>query len=397
MDIAPLNAHFLTMRFNDTKVAFYHKSNAELRLTYLLFKTLGMPWFLKVNKVLLNFALAIKFPVGIFLKPTIFKQFCGGESIEECSVAIKELYNYNVHAILDYSVEGRMGVDTFNETIEIIENTILAAAEDSRVPFSVFKLTGIGNFDDMVDYQKGADFNQEQREIYSRVNRICSLAHKHGVSVLIDAEETWIQDFIDEVAERMIAFYNDEKVIVYQTIQLYRHDRLEYLKRLTADCQKQNVKLGAKLVRGAYMEKERLRAQEMGYESPIQPNKEASDRDYDLATQFCLDNITDVSIMVGSHNEASSMKVVGWMQERQIENNHPYVWFAQLFGMSNHISFNLSKEGYNVAKYLPFGPVKLVVPYLMRRAEENTSVKGQSGRELSLIEQELKRRRRAKA
>ncbi len=339
----------------------------------------------------------MQLPIKGLIKATIFKQFCGGETIEECSKAIEELGKYEVGTILDYSVEGKETENDFdacyNETVE----TIHKAKNDKHIPFCVFKVTGLGRFEllEKVSAKKAlsSDEHLEYERIKNRVNNICKAANAAGIPIFLDAEESWIQEAIDTMANQMMAAYNKEKAIVYNTYQLYRKDRLPYLKQSFEQAEKENYFLGAKLVRGAYMEKERKRAQEQNYPSPIQDNKEATDKDYDAAIAFCTDNISRIAICAGTHNENSSMKLAELMQKKNILVGNKHVYFSQLLGMSDHISFNLANEHYNVAKYMPYGPVNEVLPYLIRRAQENTSVKGQTGRELSLIMKEKERRR----
>jgi proline dehydrogenase len=296
-------------------------------------------------------------------------------------------------------VEGKESEESFVEAEKEILRTIDKAKIDKRISFSVFKVTGLGRHEILEKQSKKSALSPadqlEWDQIYQRVLNICEASYKIGSPIFIDAEESWIQPAIDGLALDMMRKFNTEKCIVYNTAQLYRHDRLDYIKELFATAQRENFYMGLKLVRGAYMEKERKRAQEMGYIDPIQPNKEASDRDFDLALMFCVEHIERVAICLGTHNETSSLKLAQQLMDRKISFNHPHIYFAQLLGMSDHISYNLSKDGFNVAKYVPYGPVKEVLPYLIRRAEENTSVEGQTGRELSLIKKELHRRKSA--
>ena len=343
-------------------------------------------------------ALKLRLPVNFIVKRTIFKQFCGGETIDECTKTIHTLGEHKIGTILDYSVEGKIKEDDFDQTAKIIIETIHKAASEKSIPFAVFKITGISEFsllEKASEKKEPLSYSEEKklRQVKSRINNICQSAKQMGVPVFIDAEESWVQDIIDQWAFEMMLLYNKEKCIVYNTIQMYRHDRLEYLKTCFHKAKEANISYGVKLVRGAYMEKERLRAEEMNYPSPIQRNKEACDRDYDLALDYILDKINYFSLVAGTHNEDSSKKLALSLSERNISKDDSRIYFAQLLGMSDHISFNLAHHEFNVAKYVPFGPVKEVMPYLLRRADENTSVAGQTGRELSLISKELKDRK----
>lgn len=386
------------LSFDNTEVAFSGKSNAELNRAYWLFKLIGNPSLVKVSKQFTNLALGLHIPIGWAIKPTIFKQFCGGENIAECSAAIKRLGEFNIGTILDYSIEGKEDEASFDATAKEIILTIETAAKDPKnIPFSVFKLSGLATVGLLeainTDLQSlGADQQKSYLDFHRRVEAICKKAFELNVRVFIDAEESWLQDGIDRIATEMMVKYNRTMPIVYNTVQMYRHDRLEYLKKSVNDAKSEGYFYGVKLVRGAYMEKERARASKMGYASPIQPNKEASDRDFDLALEFCIENHEHLAICAGTHNESSSKLLADLIEKKGIQHNDPHFFFAQLLGMSDHISYNLAHEGYNVAKYVPYGPVREVVPYLIRRAEENTSVKGQTGRELSLIIKEKQRR-----
>ena len=386
------------LNFNDTKVAFKIKSNTDLKRAYWLFRIIGSPAVVKIGKFLMIVALKLRLPVNFIVKRTIFKQFCGGETISECAKIIQALGKHQIGTILDYSVEGKIREDDFDQTAKIIIQTIEKAALEKSIPFAVFKITGISEFSllEKASQKKEpltASEENKLNQVKSRINDICCKAKQMGVPVFIDAEESWVQDIIDQWAFEMMLLYNKEKCIVYNTIQMYRNDRLEYLKTCFHKAKEANISYGVKLVRGAYMEKERLRAEEMNYPSPIQPNKEACDRDYDLALDYILDKINYFSLVAGTHNEDSSKKLALSLSERSISKDDSRIYFAQLLGMSDHISFNLAHHEFNVAKYVPFGPVKEVMPYLLRRADENTSVAGQTGRELSLINKELKDRK----
>jgi proline dehydrogenase len=337
-------------------------------------------------------------PIKGLIKSTIFKQFCGGETIEECNRTIAELEKFHIGTILDYSVEGKETESDFDSCMTETIATIAKAQKSSSIPFCVFKVTGLARFAllEKVSSSLSSLTPDEQKEygrVQLRVSTICKAAHDAGIPLFIDAEESWIQQAIDNLANQMMVLYNKEKAIVYNTFQLYRKDRLAYLKHSYQLAVDGNYFLGAKLVRGAYMEKERARAAEKGYPSPIHDTKDHSDVDYDAAIVFCTEHLDRIALCAGTHNEASSMKLAELMQKKNIQPTNKHVYFSQLLGMSDHISYNLANAGYNVAKYVPYGPVREVLPYLIRRAQENTSVKGQTGRELSLIIKEKERRR----
>lgn len=385
------------LSFNNTEISFSGKSNKDLNRSYWLFKMVSNQTFVSIGKSLTTFAIGMHLPIKGLIKATIFKQFCGGETIEECDKAIKELGKFNIGTILDYSVEGKESEKDFDACTAETLATIAKAKNDTHIPFCVFKVTGLARFDLLEKVTAQKDLSAEEKtefgKVQLRVSNICKAAHDAGVPIFIDAEESWIQEAIDNLANQMMVLYNSEKAIVYNTYQLYRKDRLAYLKHSFKMAQEGNYFLGAKLVRGAYMEKERKRAAEHNYFSPIQDTKENTDEDYDAAVEFCAENISRIAICAGTHNENSSMKLAELMQKKSIDPFTKNIYFSQLLGMSDHISFNLANEGYNVAKYVPYGPVNEVLPYLIRRAQENTSVKGQTGRELSLIIKEKERRR----
>jgi proline dehydrogenase len=386
--------------FENTEVAFSSKNDRDLKQAYWLFKMVGSRGLVKFGKAMTNFALAIRLPIKWMIKPTIFKQFCGGETIDECDSTIAELGEYKIGTILDYSVEGKEAAEDFDATAQEIIATIHKGNKNDDIPFSVFKVTGISRFSLLEKVNRNADLTEsEQSEwetVQARVDSICKAAHDAHTPVFIDAEETWIQDAVDQLADTMMERYNKVHISVYNTIQIYRWDRYAFLKKSHEKAKAQHYILGIKLVRGAYMEKERDRAQDRGYKSPIQPNKAASDRDYDLALSYCLENVTDIALVAGTHNENSALLLTELMEKHKVSPDNKMVYFAQLYGMSDHISYNLSNAGYNVAKYVPYGPVREVLPYLIRRADENTSVAGQTSRELSLIMKEKKRRKAAR-
>ncbi len=383
--------------FDNTEVAFSSKSNRDLKRAYWLFRIISSPSIVKFGKGATNLALNLRLPISAPIKATIFRQFCGGETIVECDQTIANLGKFGIGTILDYSVEGKTSDEDFDQTVDIIIQTIHRAANDPHIPFAVFKVTGIGRHDliEKASTKGYTPTSVEQAEInviIARIDRICQAAHEAGTPVFIDAEESWIQDAIDQWTFDMMLKYNKEKCIVFNTLQMYRHDRIAFLTDCLNLAKENNVKYGIKLVRGAYMEKERARAAEKGYPSPIQANKADTDKDYNAALKVILENRFVFSLCAGTHNEASSALLMQMMQEAQIDPQSEQFYFAQLLGMSDHISYNVAHEKYRVAKYVPFGPVKEVLPYLLRRADENTSVAGQTGRELSLIIKELDRR-----
>lgn len=383
--------------FEDTQTAFSFKSDFELKRSYMLFASMNYPWLVKFGTSSIRTAFAFGLPIKSILRQTLFAHFCGGEDIEDCAKTISLLADHNIGTILDYSVEGEKTEKGFDATEKETLQTIYKAAESPNIPFCVFKVTGVASTPLLEKVQRGDVLTDQEETAWKRakqrVDNICQTAYKKRVRIFIDAEETWIQGTIDAFAEEMMTKYNKEHAIVYNTYQMYLADKYE---QLEADLQKakdRNYFLGAKLVRGAYMEKERKRAEEKGYPDPVQPNKQASDRDFDRALEFCVANRSKIALCAGTHNESSSLYLTKLMAENGIKSNDANFYFAQLFGMSDHISFNLAKAGYNVAKYVPYGPVKAVIPYLFRRAEENTSVAGQSSREFMLIQKEMKRRK----
>jgi proline dehydrogenase len=384
------------LSFENTEIAFRHSSNTDLKRAYWLFKAININFLVKVGPPITNFAMKIGLPIKSLIKATIFEHFCGGETIEECDATIKNLASGRVGTILDYSVEGEEDEQVFDETRDEIIRTIVRATGDKAVPITVFKITGVGRFGLLEKLDAKQELTDEEsmewEKVQARVKAICDKAFNAGVPVMIDAEESWIQDTIDLLAMNMMRAYNQKKIIVYNTYQLYRHDKLASLMQDFAVAEAEGFILGAKLVRGAYMEKERRRAAEKGYESPIQPDKASADRDYDAALYFCVDNIEKLAIVAGTHNEDSCKMLAALLDENKITHNHPHIYCSQLLGMSDNLSFNLANAGYNVAKYVPYGPVKAVLPYLFRRAQENTAIAGQMSRELGLIIKEKKRR-----
>lgn len=394
----------MNISFDNTQNAFAYKTDKELKGAKFLFKTMAYPWFVKLGTTLTPYIMKTGLPiVNSLIRKTIFKQFVGGETLEQTAEVGNVLGNYGIQVILDYGVEGKENESSFDHATEEFIRVIHYAATQTNIPFISVKVTGLARFallqtlNEAPRLRSGVHDHEEEVAEWDRVRdrmyTICEIAAEKNIGVLIDAEESWIQDPIDRLCMEMMEVFNKEKVIVYNTIQLYRHDRLHFLQLSYKIAQQQQFKLGIKLVRGAYMEKERERAEQMGYGSPIQPNKEASDTDFNAAVQFCFDHLDHISVIIASHNEASNLLAAQIMHDKQLAHNHPHVHFSQLFGMSDNITFNLAKEGFNVSKYLPFGPIKDVIPYLMRRAKENSSVAGQTGRELSLIKKELERRK----
>ncbi len=384
------------LNFQDTETAFRDKSDAELREKYRLFRMMNSPILNGIGTRSATFALSIGLPVEWLIKSTVFEQFCGGETIKECQATIDRLGNSGIGAILDYSVEGKFSEADFEYGKDEVIRNLERAKNDDDIPFAVFKMTGIAPLGTLEKISSGADLKESNKIKWENANRrvreICEYAHKIGQPVFIDAEESWIQNAIDQMAMEMIAEFNIEKPIVYTTTQMYRHDRLQYIKDEHEKAVENGYFFAVKLVRGAYMEKERERAEEMGYPSPIHPDKAATDAAYDDAVAYCLEHIDEISFVNGTHNEESTQKMAQIMEEKGLSHDHPHCYYSQLYGMSDNLSYILADNGYNVSKYVPYGPVKDAVPYLIRRARENTSVTGQVSRELDLISREMERR-----
>lgn len=387
----------LKLDLQDTAAAFADKSNSELKEKYRLFKMLNSPTLNALGTRAAMFALSVGLPVEGLIKRTIYEQFCGGETIEECEPVVEKLGAAKIGSILDYSVEGKSTEHDFDNTKDEIIRTIDRGRKDPMVPFAVFKTTGIaplGTLERMSGKKRLDGKSQAKCErIHSRVQEICEYAHRKGQPVFIDAEESWIQDAIDRLAMEMMEKFNTSQPIVYNTIQLYRKDRLQYLRDSRRQANKSGFILAVKLVRGAYMEKERDRAAEQGYDSPIHEDKAATDEDYNAAVDYCLKHLDEVSFVAGTHNDESVQHLVTRMDELGIAKEHPYVNFSQLYGMGDNLSYVLAKNSYNVSKYVPYGPVGDAIPYLIRRAQENSSAAGHMSRELDLIQKELKRRK----
>lgn len=401
------------LSFDNTEYAFAYKSDKELRKANFLFSGMGIGWLVRFGTRVTPWAINAGLPVKGIIRKTIFEQFVGGETLQQTAVVARKLGQYNVQAILDYGVEGgEDGEAGFDHACEEFIKVIEYAATQPNIPFMSVKVTGIARFalleklDSSVATVGGSlmkryvkalnDLTPDEKEEWQRVNnrllKICQTAADKKVGVFIDAEETWIQDPVDVLTTLMMDQFNRSRAVVFNTFQLYRHDRLKFLQDSLEAANERNFILGAKLVRGAYMEKERKRAAENGYPSPIQPDKESCDRDYNEAIRFCVDHLDRISLVVASHNEYSNLYTTQLLDKKGLSHNHPHVHFSQLYGMSDNITFNLARAGFAVSKYLPFGPIQDVIPYLMRRAQENSSVAGQTGRELGLIRKEMKRR-----
>ncbi|WP_405605098.1 proline dehydrogenase family protein [Polaribacter sp. Asnod1-A03] len=383
--------------FDNTEVAFSLKSDSQLERAYFLFRMIQSQPMVKIGSAVTNFALKAHLPIEGLIRSTVFDHFCGGVTETDCLPIIDNMYNNgSVHSVLDYSVEGKEDEASFDGALEKILRIINFCEEKKSIPYAVFKPTGFGRFGLYQKITEGEKLNEEEKEEWSRVvtrfHKVCKAAVEKDVPLLIDAEESWMQTAADDLIEELMEIYNKEKAIVFNTLQMYRHDRLDYLKELYLRAHQKGFYIGMKVVRGAYMEKERERAEEKGYSSPICENKEATDINYDAAIRFLMEH-QKMALFAGTHNEESSYLVMDLAQKYNIDKNDKRLWFGQLFGMSDHISYNLANEGYNVAKYLPFGPVRDVMPYLIRRAEENTSVAGQTSRELNLLKTEKKRRK----
>lgn len=383
--------------FNNLEIAFKDKSNAELKQSHFLFRLMNNAGLVKVGKHLINFAFAIHLPIKWAIRKTIYKHFVGGESIEDCSKTIEKLANRHVGSILDYAMEGEENETLFDATCAEVIRTIEFASKNKNIPFSAFKITGVGRFALMAKKSQNIHLTDEEtaefNRIYDRVDAIFRSGFHNDVPVLIDAEHSWIQPALDEMVIEMMMKYNDKKAIVQNTYQMYRHDAIIRLKAHHQTALEKGFKFGLKIVRGAYMEIERARAHSFNYPSPIHPDKPATDQDFDDIIRYFIANIDTINFMVATHNETSSQLLATLMEEHQLPVDHPKVYFSQLYGMSDNITFNLAEKGYNVVKYVPYGEVKTMMPYLLRRAEENSSVRGQSSRELNLIDTEIKRRK----
>ncbi|KGL63313.1 proline dehydrogenase family protein [Polaribacter sp. Hel1_85] len=383
--------------FDNTEVAFALKSDSQLERAYFLFRMIQNEPMVKIGSAVTNFALKAHLPIEGLIRSTVFDHFCGGVTEDDCLPIIDNMYNNgNVHSVLDYSVEGKEEEASFDGALEKILRIITFCEEKQSIPFAVFKPSGFGRFGLFQKLTEGKDLTNEEQEEWNRVvarfHKVCEVALKNDVPLLIDSEESWMQKAADELIEELMKIYNKEKAIVFNTLQMYKHDRMDYLKALHKKAKEKGFYIGMKIVRGAYMEKERERAEEKGYPSPICKDKNATDTNYDAAIKYMMEH-PKMALFAGTHNEDSSYLLMDLAKKYNIKENDNRLWFGQLFGMSDHISYNLASKGYNVAKYLPFGPVRDVMPYLIRRAEENTSVAGQTSRELNLLKTERKRRK----
>lgn len=383
--------------FDNTETAFKLKSDSQLERAYFLFKMISSEPLVKIGTAVTKFALNVHLPVEGLIRSTVFDHFCGGVNEKDCMPVIESMGGANVYSVLDYSVEGKEEETQFDATMEKVIQLTRFAQHKNEMPFSVFKPTGLGRFDIWQKLTENETLSAEEQgewqRLVSRYDRICQVAYDCDIVLLIDSEESWMQDTADELCREMMEKYNKEKPIVFNTLQCYRWDRLDYLKERHRLAKEKGYKLGYKIVRGAYLEKENERAEENNYPTPVCQSKEATDENFDAVVAYILDNLDDISLFLGSHNEQSTYKAMEIMEEKGIAIDDKRVWFGQLYGMSDHISYNLADAGYNVAKYIPFGPVKDVMPYLIRRAEENTSVAGQTSRELDLLKREKKRRK----
>jgi proline dehydrogenase len=393
----------MNISFENTQNAFAYKSTKALKSAKLLFGFMGYPKLVQLGTRLVPVLLKVGLPIKGIIRNTIFKQFVGGETLAETIPVAQMLAEHNVDVILDYGVEGKEGEESFDHATQVFIDVINHAASQKNIPFISIKVTGLASHEllqtlhEAPRLRSGIHDNEMEQAAWDRVRErmyaICEAAAEKNVGVLVDAEESWIQDPIDRLTMEMMAVFNTQKAVVFNTIQLYRHDRLHFLRISHQIAEAQGFILGLKLVRGAYMEKERAVALEKNRQSPIQISKEATDTDYDEAVRFCMDHIHSTAVIIASHNEQSNLLGAKLLDEMMLPHNHPHVHFSQLYGMSDTITFNLAKEGFNVSKYLPFGPIQDVIPYLMRRAQENTSVSGQTGRELLQLKRELARRK----
>ena len=385
------------MDFNNIKNAYSSKSNSELNRAFLLFKAISNP---KISRILTNavkICLKLRLPISPIIKQTVFKHFCGGITIDDSQTTIDSLWKHKIGTILDYSAEGKKTEEDFNFVYEETIRAINKASSEKSIPFCVFKFTGLTNFELLEKISYNAKLTKkeikEKENFESRVEKICEYAAEKKVKIFIDAEESWIQNAIDKTTLDMMKKFNKEKCLIYNTIQMYRNDRLNYLTEIINISKTEKFLVGLKIVRGAYHEQEIERSKKYGYKCPVHQTKKDTDNDFNKALKICVKNSKNVSICAGTHNEESSLLLTKLMIENKFAKNNEKFFFSQLLGMSDHISYNLSKDGYNVAKYVPYGPVKDVIPYLIRRAEENTSIAGQMGRELTNISKEKKRRK----
>lgn len=385
------------LNFANTEIAFAYRTDDALKRARFIFGLMHYPWLVRLGIRLAPWALRIGLPIEGLIRKTLFAHFCGGESLPEAAVTAAHLGEYRVEVILDYGVEAAAGEESYEKAVDEFIHAISFARDQPAIPFISLKVTGFARFGLLEKLDRGETLDavetEEWERVETRITRICDCASRNGIGVLIDAEESWIQRPVDALAGRMMQVFNGAgKAVVYNTYQLYRHDKLHDLKQSFEQARVKGYILGAKLVRGAYMDKERKRARQLGYPSPIQPNREATDRDYDEAIRFCMGHLDAIAFFIATHNAASCRLGAALIESGEIPPGHPHICFAQLYGMSDPLTFNLAAAGFHTAKYLPYGPVKDVMPYLIRRAQENTAISGQMGREYRLIRRELKRR-----
>ena len=385
-----------TKIFNNTKDAFILKTKKDLNRSLFIFRAMNIPFLVPVGIFFTKLSLKFNLPVEWLIRKTIFEQFCSGETLKDSMPIVKQMYDKNVRSVLDYSVEGKETDEEFDKTTQTKIDIVKYASDHIEIPFAVAKPTGLGRFEIWQKVSEEQELTSEEQKEWQRVkerfDKICKTANEHDTDLLVDAEESWMQNAADDLCEEMMAKYNKKRAIIYNTLQCYRWDRLAYVKKMHNRAQEGGYKLGFKIVRGAYMEKENNRALKMGYQSPICEDKEATDVNFNTVMSYCIENIEDMAVFIGTHNEVSTYMAIQLMSQKGIDLDDHRIWFGQLYGMSDHISFNIGKECSNAIKLLPFGPIKDVIPYLMRRAQENSSVQGQTGRELGLLIEEKKRR-----
>ena len=387
----------MPVNFDDTKITFQSKSPWELKVSKFIFSVLNRPFFVFLGTSIIKWAFQFRLPIKGLIKATLFNQFCGGENIQGCENKVNKLKTFNVKTILDYSVEGQESEQSFDYTLKETLKAIQFANQHDTIPFCVLKLTGLGSKSLMTKIQSDKELSLDEQNQFNRFRdrgfEVAAEISKLNQCLLVDAEESWYQNVVDAFTYELMIKYNTERALVYNTYQFYRHDMLDRMKAGFENIIASKAYFGAKMVRGAYMEQERIRSKSLGYRDPIQSNKDDTDRDFNEGVKFIMENLNSCSICLGTHNEASSKDLVILIQKYGYEKNDPRIFFAQLLGMSDNISFKLSDEGYNVAKYVPYGPLEQIMPYLFRRAKENTSVQGQSSRELLLIKREIERRK----
>ncbi len=382
--------------FDNTEIAFRSRSTTELRKAKLLFLSFGSPTLLSAGPKLVNFALSLRLPITPLIRATIFEQFCGGVTFEDCAKTVQDLAEYKIRSVLDYSVEGLGTEAAFDGARSEILKVIAYSKGNPNIPFAVFKVTGVGRIALLEKASTKAKLSTEDKQelgrVEARVHEISAAAKGAGLRLLFDAEESWIQPYIDDLALRTMREFNRDRAVIYNTLQMYLVRRLGSLQELLEEGKAGKFHVGVKLVRGAYMEKERARAAAKHHASPIQPDKAATDRDFDAALDLSVANLERLALFAGSHNEHSNHHLAELIVKRGLKYDDPRVEFSQLLGMSDNLTYNLADRGFNVTKYVPYGPIRAVIPYLTRRAAENSSIKGQAGRELQLIDRELKRR-----